>query len=103
MVVRGLNLGMIKEVPEGAEVFLETGGQSLRVVVMQPKCDELAAPVLELAPQLRPMPIFSISDKDLFCQGEARLAKGTFRPVSLGEGLKVSLEMLPAKLPIGSW
>ena len=46
MVVRGLNLGMIEEVPEGAEVLLKTGGQSLRVVVMQSEGNELAAPIL---------------------------------------------------------
>ena len=52
MVVRGLYVRMIEKVPEGAKVFLETGGQSLRVIVMQPEGNELAAPVLELAFEL---------------------------------------------------
>jgi hypothetical protein len=103
MVIRGLNLGMIEEVPEGAEVFLETGGQSLCVVVVQSEGDELTTPILELAPQTRMRHAFPISDEDFFGQGEARLAKGSLRPIALSEGLEIAFEVLPAELPVGSW
>jgi hypothetical protein len=103
MVVRGLNLGMIEEVPEGAEVLLETGGQSLRVVVMQSESDELAAVILKFVLDDRLGPSLPISDKDFFGQGEARLAKGSLWPIALSEGLEVAFEVLPAELPVGSW
>jgi len=103
MVVCGLNLWVIEEVPEGAEVFLETGGQSLRVIVMQSESNDLAPVVLQLALETRMMHAFPISDEDLFGQGEARLAKVFLRPIALSEGLEIAFEVLPAELPVGSW